>query len=539
MYQSLYRKYRPKKFCDLVGQEPIVKILQNSILKNKVSHAYLFSGPRGTGKTSTAKIFAKTVNCLHLVDGECCGKCKNCEEVISGSAVDIIEIDAASNNGVDEIRELRNNINLSCASLKYKVYIIDEVHMLSTGAFNALLKTLEEPPEHIIFILATTDPQKVPTTIVSRCQCYSFEKISVTDICSKLKSICKKEKISLSDEILEKISLYSLGGMRDALGLLEKIGLYGDNITLDDFNTICGYVGDQYLDEFVMAVIDGNSSSAAELVNSKYFSGVNLNVFFNQVIDKMKSLLLENLSDNIKTQKFVRLIECFNNISFNMKNSDNPCSVAIALLLDEMLSSDANTTSEVLNEENSNISANSCENNDVKDSVVENKIPKTDQVDNLDIIIDDKIIINNTFATATKEKLLNFKKEWKKLSEYILDRTYGSNVSFLLDVNICAVGDNNVILSFEYTSLVDRAKTMYEDLVETIENLLGLECYVAFVSSNDWEDIKKDYIKKKKDGYVYKIIDKNPIVYNNKTNKDSTERVEADIIFGNDIVEYE
>ena len=190
MYQALYRKYRPILFSDVVGQDSIVKTLKNSIMNKSFSHAYMFFGPRGTGKTSLSKIFARSINCLDPEDGEACGKCANCKISFDKDPVDIIEIDAASNNGVEEIRKLIDNINLVPTSLKYKVYIIDEVHMLSTGAFNALLKTLEEPPEHVVFILATTDPMKVPSTIVSRCQTFSFKRIDNSEIVNLLKDIC-------------------------------------------------------------------------------------------------------------------------------------------------------------------------------------------------------------------------------------------------------------------------------------------------------------------------------------------------------------
>ena len=201
MYQALYRKYRPKDFDSVVGQDSIIKTLKNSIINHNFSHAYMFFGPRGTGKTTISKIFARNINCLEPVDGLACGKCDHCKVSFSKECVDIIEIDAASNNGVDEIRELKNKISLVPSELKYKVYIIDEVHMLSMGAFNALLKTLEEPPEHIIFILATTDPQKVPETIISRCQCFSFKRIPSSIIKEKLVNICHDEKIKVTKRL--------------------------------------------------------------------------------------------------------------------------------------------------------------------------------------------------------------------------------------------------------------------------------------------------------------------------------------------------
>ena len=216
-YLALYRKYRPIKFNDIYGQEEIVTVLKNAIMRNKVSHAYLFSGPRGTGKTTIAKIIARLVNCENPIDGDACGKCYSCLNFLNSS--DIVEIDAASNNGVDEIRELRDKINLVPTSSKYKVYIIDEVHMLTNQAFNALLKTLEEPPSHVIFILATTEPHKIPLTIASRCQKFRFSKISDDKIVDRLKEISKNENISISDDALFEIARISDGGMRDAINM--------------------------------------------------------------------------------------------------------------------------------------------------------------------------------------------------------------------------------------------------------------------------------------------------------------------------------
>ena len=248
MYQALYRKYRPTDFDNVVGQDVVVNTLKNAINYNHINHAYLFSGPRGTGKTTIAKIFARSVNCTDSVDGLACGKCRNCLYSFSNECMDIIEIDAASNNGVDEIRELRSKVNILPSELKYKVYIIDEVHMLSIGAFNALLKTIEEPPEHIIFILATTDPEKIPATIISRCQWYSFKKICNNDIKMRLNDIVKLENIEVEDAVLDKIAQASDGGLRDAIGLLDKLRAFSSfKITLDDFYNINGEINEEEL----------------------------------------------------------------------------------------------------------------------------------------------------------------------------------------------------------------------------------------------------------------------------------------------------
>ena len=219
-YQALYRVWRPQKFIDVVGQEHVTKTLQNALLQEKISHAYLFSGPRGTGKTSAAKILAKAVNCERSPVAEPCNECSACLGITDGSIPDVIEIDAASNNGVEEIRDIRDKVKYAPSSVKYKVYIIDEVHMLSIGAFNALLKTLEEPPKHVIFILATTEPHKIPLTIISRCQRFDFKRITAKAIVNRMKLIVDETGVKYDEEALQVIARAAEGGMRDALSLL-------------------------------------------------------------------------------------------------------------------------------------------------------------------------------------------------------------------------------------------------------------------------------------------------------------------------------
>lgn len=294
MYHALYRKYRPNDFDSVVGQDSIIKTLTNSIINNNFSHAYMFFGPRGTGKTTVSKIFARNINCLSPKNGIACKSCSACSSSFSKDCVDIIEIDAASNNGVDEIRELRNNVTLVPSELRFKVYIIDEVHMLSTGAFNALLKTLEEPPDHAVFILATTDPQKVPETIISRCQCFSFKRISDDVIKKRLEYVCEQEKIDIDDDVLKRIAVLSDGGLRDALGSLDKLlSFTNEKITIDDFNEVNGVISDYELNDFIHNIMNGNISKVLENISIFNNNGKNLIQILIQIVDFSRNLLVD------------------------------------------------------------------------------------------------------------------------------------------------------------------------------------------------------------------------------------------------------
>lgn len=297
-YIALYREWRPKTFNSIVGQEHITRILKNQIKQKRIAHAYLFCGTRGTGKTSTAKVMAKAVNCLHPVDGEPCGKCEICTGIDNGSIMDVVEIDAASNNGVDNIRELRDDVKYLPSKCSYKVYIIDEVHMLSTAAFNALLKTLEEPPAHIIFILATTEYQKVPATILSRCQRFDFKRIRVADIVDRLKAIAKEDNVSVDDRTLNLIARSTDGAMRDALSIFDQCISIGNGIvTYNDVSSMLGITTDEYLIKVADAVADSNASKCITLVDDLINNGKDVYQFIKDLTMHFRNLLVCRLGD--------------------------------------------------------------------------------------------------------------------------------------------------------------------------------------------------------------------------------------------------
>jgi len=302
MSESIYRKYRPKNFSKIIGQEHIVRTLTNAIKNDRIGHAYLFTGPRGTGKTSIARILAKTVNCEKSKEAISCEKCPACKVINEGRSLDIIEIDAASNTGVDNIRELRETVALPPTSLKYKAYIIDEVHMLSTGAFNALLKTLEEPPRHVIFILATTEIHKVPETIISRCQRFDFSRLPIQNIIEKLSLIAKEEKIKIEKEALEMIALSAEGGMRDAESLLSQIiSLEDKNITVSEVKEITGATDRKFVEELARLIIEKNSTSAISRINSLLEEGYDLQVFNKSFINYLRQLMLLKISPELRS----------------------------------------------------------------------------------------------------------------------------------------------------------------------------------------------------------------------------------------------
>ena len=299
-YTALYREFRPKTFGEMVGQEHITKTLRNQIIANRVGHAYLLNGGRGTGKTSTAKILARAINCLNPKDGEPCNECEICKGILSGSITDVVEMDAASNNSVEDIRAIREEVNFLPTIAKYRVYIIDEVHMLSTGAFNALLKTLEEPPEHVKFILATTEPQKLPATILSRCQRFDFKRISNENIIKRLKIVCQESNIEITEEALNTIAILSEGAMRDALSILERCVQDGVNNINDDYiKELVGIPKLTHIKKIIEGIVTYNIEDVLENTNLVLEEGKDVTNFVWELIKFAKDLLIYKTSNKL------------------------------------------------------------------------------------------------------------------------------------------------------------------------------------------------------------------------------------------------
>ena len=563
MYQALYRKYRPLDFDSVIGQNGIVKTLKNSIKNKTFSHAYMFFGPRGTGKTTVSKIFARNVNCLDSKDGLACGKCDNCKISSEKECVDIIEIDAASNNGVDEIRELKSKIALVPAELKYKVYIVDEVHMLSIGAFNALLKTLEEPPEHAIFILATTDPQKVPDTIISRCQCFSFKKMSIDNIFDRLKYVVDKEKIKIDDEVLNQIAIATDGGMRDALGLLDKLSSYSDKkITLDDFAELNGSLIDSELKEFSDNLFTFNVEKVIELLNKYDSDGKNIIQILNQLLFYLRDVLVNYYTKIDKCSYDIDLVLNFVNL-LNSKMNDIKISdnsrVYVEILLLKFIKDnkkDLFLENSVVEKENDHILA-------VKEENIEPKVTKKEEqekendkeesnkveldenlsidrenddisvIKNINEIIDARV--NNIMAQAEKTILTNETKLFESLREFSFDQQIGYLVCDLLDGKVRAASNDGVIISYEFESAVNRNLLFIEKLTYIYNKITSSNKDLALITDERWENEKKNYIKLKKDGKKLELLEIPNEIYEEKENNDiiSNSAVE---LFG-DIVE--
>lgn len=512
----------------MVGQNEIRKIIASSINNGTISHAYLFSGPRGTGKTTTAKIMAKMVNCENLIDDCPCGKCASCLSVDKGN--DIIEIDAASNNGVDEIRELREKANLVPSVCKYKVYIIDEVHMLTTQAFNALLKTLEEPPKHVIFILATTEYYKIPLTITSRCQKFQFNKIDVVDIVDKLREISNIENINISDDALYEIAKISDGGMRDSINFLDQLRSFKqDKIELSDVYSVCGNVSFEEITKLLLDLKAGNYSNITSFLEELNNNGKNYGKFLEEVMNYLKDLILykDNVDASlIKTDisyfKEVNELYSFNDI-FYVVDEINKLIDKIKFVSRQVI---VIVTNFLLIANKFNLKVNDNINNSNENDELNLKIDftynknnnddnllvnlKNDKKDNEfkenDFIIENKdIIINNAFALADKKMKLDLQNKWSKVSDYLTDGYYSLIAGKWSDAKIEVVGDKYIIFTVGYYSLISGIYSNVKLSDEFINTILGNKYYYVVISDEEWIKYKNEYINNIRNGIKYSL----------------------------------
>ena len=583
MYKALYRQYRPLIFDDVFGQDTIVKTLKNSIIHNSYSHAYMFFGPRGTGKTSVSKIFARSLNCLDSKDGNSCGKCKNCLASYEKECVDIIEIDAASNNGVDEIRELKNKISLVPAELKYKVYIIDEVHMLSIGAFNALLKTLEEPPEHVIFILATTDPQKVPETIISRCQCFSFKRISTDKIVLNLKRICDSEKIDIDEDVLSEIAYSSNGGMRDALSSLDQLHSYCDGkITLNEYAEVNGTLTNNEIHSLYESIFNADYSNVLDKIKRYNEDGKNIISIIDRLMRYIRGLMIAYYVDKIECAYCVRDLTNFvllvNEKMNDIKKSSNPLIYIEMLLLDFMdhlkmdsqqikVSEVSSSPSKSLKSSLNNIVNESIETtlkpnntNDLDESkpskieekkstenveINEQKFTSSSSNDfsqdsalknkilNIDEII--RVRVHNALANGNKELKMREISSKDLFNDYTFDQDIGFIASSIIDGDICVVSDEYIVLCYEYDSIVKQNLLYLDKFTEVYNMITNSNKKLAIISKSEWDSYAKQYVADKAKGIVYTTEEEPEEVFLPEENNDIINN-EAVQLFG-DIVE--
>ena len=565
-YLALYRKYRPNDLTSVVGQEEIKKILATSVKRGTITHAYLFSGPRGTGKTTMAKILAKMVNCEHPIDGNPCNNCNSCLNLLNSN--DVIEIDAASNNGVDEIRDLREKANLVPSTCKYKVYIIDEVHMLTTQAFNALLKTLEEPPKHVIFILATTEYHKIPLTITSRCQKFQFNKIDVDSIVGRLREIANNEKINIDDDALYEIAKISDGGMRDSINFLDQLRSFdGNKITINDVYDVCGNVSFNEISTLFVDIKNNNAENVTLFFEKMNANGKNYGKFLEDVVGFLKDVILykkdvnkslikcdinyvKEIAEIYDVNQIFMIVYKINVLMERLRFVSRQSIVVISSFL--LIMNDLNqvddglkpvkTDKQVVNNDyelafkfTSNEKEDGCkltEKNDIDD--------KGDTINNNDSFLKNKdVIINNAFSVADKKIKANLQDVFVNVNEYLTDKKYAMAASLLVDTKLEVAGNGYIILTGNYDAIVDKINRSYKKCEELLNVMFSNKYNFVVITTSEWDKYREEYIKNVKSGkkYVLQELD-DRIIDINILNKEPTVVDKLFELVGEDSIEF-
>lgn len=531
-YVALYRTYRPQLFSEVVDQKAVVKTLSNAIINDKVAHAYLFCGPRGTGKTTLAKIFAKALNCYNGPTITPCQECESCKAIAKGTNPDVIEIDAASNNGADDIRALRDSVKFLPSMSRYKVYIIDEVHMLSNAAFNALLKTLEEPPKYVVFILCTTEPYKIPETILSRCQRFDFKAISNEGIFTRLKEVCEKESITITDEALEEITNLAEGGMRDALSLLDQVVSYVPNnsITLTDVYEVSGNVSNLDLLNMVKLIINNESEKAIDLVSTLYNNGKEIPKITDDLVIFLRDILLfktgifdstkqiyqtddfKNTVENLSKTLIFSWLELLNDASNQMKFSNQKRSyldLCILKMCDEKTQKENSILDQIkyLESTISNIQAE-LNKRPVKEEI---KVKPTnlETLNKINNQTSDDLVtieeVNEILNNASKETREKFNKEWPILKIKYQDILA---ISILQYGKVVAVSDKAIIFVLQDEGFCNRVMKYenYIQMYEIIHKQINTIEKIITLPQNTWRQIVTDYKNKYDKGIAKPIL---------------------------------
>lgn len=527
-YQALYRMFRPQSFEDVVGQEHVTKTLRNAISKGKQSHAYIFSGPRGTGKTSIAKVFAKAINCLERSDGEPCNECAICTGITRGTNSDVIEIDAASNNGVDEIRNIRDKVKYAPSESKFKVYIIDEVHMLTTGAFNALLKTLEEPPAHAIFILATTEPHKIPPTIISRAQRFDFKAISHDEIVERLQFVADAQDIEYDNAALDFIAKASEGGMRDALSIMDQAIAFGDDhLTLQDALNVTGSVDAQALNDLLKEVVEGDVKTAFSTYHQFIAQGKEVNRLINDMIYFVRDTIM-NKTSNIESEydalmhfdleTLYKMIDVINDTLVSIRFSVNQ-SVHFEVLLvkiAEMIKGESDNvqtvaTTSVAGEPNNEVLLQRMEQleNELKTLksqgvVANNAKPQAKKTASKGTQSKNAFSmqqITKVLDKANKEDIKQLKDHWQEVIDHAKSNDMKSLVSLLQNSEPVAASETHVLIKFEeeiHCEIVNKDDEKRENIENVVCNIIDKTVKVVGVPADQWMRVRTEYLQNRK-----------------------------------------